>query len=94
MSKFSKQFKEQVVLKILNEERTIREMSDELEVHYTTVRDWVRSYRKKKEEAFPGSGNRSESDDKLMKLMKENAALKEENEFLKKAAAFFAKSQK
>jgi transposase len=94
MSKFNKQFKEQVVLKILNKESTIREMSTELEVHYTTVRDWVRSYREKKGEAFPGSGKRSESDEKLMKVMRENAELKEENEFLKKAAAFFAKNQK
>jgi transposase-like protein len=30
----------------------------------------------------------------MMRILKENADLKEENEFLKKAAAFFAKSQK
>jgi transposase len=94
MGRYSKEFKEQVVLKILNNETTIRDISTELEVHYTTVRDWVRSYRMKKDEAFPGSGNRSETDERLMKLMRENTNLKEENEFLKKAAAFFAKSQK
>jgi len=86
--------KEQVVLKILNKETTIRKMSEELGVHYTTVRDWVRQYRKKKEESFPGTGHRSASDVEMMRLLKENADLKEENEFLKKAAAFFAKSQK
>lgn len=92
--KYGKEMKEQVVLRILNEETTIREMSEELEVHYTTVRDWVRQYRKKKDESFPGSGNRSASDAEMVRLLKENAALKEENDFLKKAAAFFAKSQK
>ena len=61
---------------MLNKENTMGEISQELEVHYTTVRDWVRSYRKKKEEAFPVSGNRSVSDEKLMKLMREHAALK------------------
>ncbi len=92
--RYSKELKEQTVLRILNEEATISEMSEELDVHYTTVRDWVRSYRRKKGDAFPGSGNRSASDTDTMRLLKENADLKEENEFLKKAAAFFAKSQK
>ncbi len=92
--KYGKEVKEEAVLRILNEESTIRETAEELEVHYTTVRDWVRQYRKKKDESFPGSGKRSVSDSELMRLLKENADLKEENEFLKKAAAFFAKSQK
>ena len=92
--KYGKETKEQAVLRILNKESTIREMSNQLGVHYTTVRDWVRQYRQKKDESFPGSGHRSPSDAEWMKLLKENADLKEENEFLKKAAAFFAKSQK
>ena len=69
-------------------------MAEELDVHYTTMRDWVRQYRKKKDESFPGSGNRCATDAEMIRILKENAALKEENEFLKKAAAFFAKSQK
>jgi transposase len=92
--KYSKEMKEQVVLRILKEESTITGMSEELGVHYTTVRDWVRQYRKKKDESFPGSGNRSATDAEMLRILKENADLKEENEFLKKAAAFFAKSQK
>lgn len=92
--KYGKEMKEQVVLRILKEETTITEMSEELGVHYTTVRDWVRQYRKKKDESFPGTGNRSASDAEIIRILKENADLKEENEFLKKAAAFFAKSQK
>jgi len=92
--KYGKEIKEQAVLRILNGESTIKETSEKLAVHYTTVRDWVRQYRVKKEESFPGSGKLSTSDAELMRLLKENADLKEENEFLKKAAAFFAKSQK
>jgi transposase len=92
--KYGKEMKEQTVLRILNEETTIREMSKELGVHYTTVRDWIRQYRKKKDESFPGSGHQSSSDAEMKKILKENRDLKEENEFLKKAAAFFAKSQK
>ena len=92
--KYGKEIKEQYVLRILKGNSTIRESAEELQVHYTTVRDWVRQYREKKEESFPGTGHQSASDAELRRLLKENADLKEENEFLKKAAAFFAKSQK
>jgi len=92
--KYGKEVKEQAVLRILNGDTTISRISEELDVHYTTVRDWVRQYRKKKEESFPGSGNLSASDAEMRRILKENSDLKEENEFLKKAAAFFAKSQK
>jgi len=92
--KYGKEMKEQVVLRIINKETSIRKISEELEVHYTTVRDWVRQYRRKKGESFPGRGKESASDAEMTRILKENADLREENAFLKKAAAFFAKSQK
>ena len=55
--KFDKAFKEQAVLRILSGETTVSKMAEELSVHYTTVRDWVRYYKKDGSNAFPGSGN-------------------------------------
>ena len=92
--KYGKEIKEEAVLRILNKETTISKMAEDLDVHYTTVRDWVRQYRLKKDESFPGSGKQSTSDAEMRRILKENAELKMENDFLKKAAAFFAKSQK
>ena len=92
--KFDKAFKEQVVLRILSKESTIREAATELNVHYTTVRDWVRFYKQDGEHAFPGSGNLKPEDEEMRKLRKQLADLKEENEILKKAAAYFAKNLK
>ncbi len=92
--KYGKEVKEEAVLRILNGESTIKKMSADLGVHYTTVRDWVRQYKEKKDESFPGSGQQSASDAEMRRLLKENADLKMENDFLKKAAAFFAKNQK
>lgn len=40
--KYGKEMKEQAVLRILNKESTIRKTADDLEVHYKTVREWVR----------------------------------------------------
>lgn len=92
--RYDRAFKEQVVFKILNKEATVREMADELGVHYTTVRDWVRDYKQHGSNAFPGSGNLKPEEEELHKLRKELADLREENAILKKAAAYFAKNQK
>ncbi|SFM09051.1 transposase [Paenibacillus sp. 1_12] len=92
--KFDKAFKEQVVLRILAKETSVGDAATELDVHYTTVRDWVRTYKRDGESSFPGSGNLKAEDDEMRKLRKQLADLKEENEILKKAAAYFAKNLK
>ncbi|MGE5396211.1 MAG: transposase [Chitinophagales bacterium] len=92
--KYDREFKELVVKRILNGETTTAAMARELELHYTTVRDWVGQYRDNGQNAFPGRGRLKPDDDELRKLRKEVADLKEENAILKKAAAYFAKNQK
>lgn len=91
---YDREFKEQVVKRILNEETTISKMAEELDLHYTTVRNWVRQYKKDGQDAFPGKGHLKPEDEQLRKLRKEIEDLKEENAILKKAAAYFAKNQK
>lgn len=92
--KYDKAFKEQTVAKILAGESTTSTMAKEIGVHYTTVRDWVKEYERDNVNAFPGSGNLKPEDEELRRLRRQVADLKEENEILKKAAAYFAKNQK
>ncbi|MFC5650957.1 transposase, partial [Paenibacillus solisilvae] len=74
--KFDKAFKEQVVLRILAKESTVGDTAKELDVHYTTVRDWVRTHKRDGEGAFPSSGNLKPEDDEMRKLRKQLADLK------------------
>ena len=71
------------------------EVAREIGVHHTSIRDWINSYQEYgSQKAFPGSGHSRDADDEVKKLRRELANLKEENEILKKAAAYFAKNQR
>lgn len=54
---------------------------------------WINEYNTFGEEAFVGKGRQRPADARLRKLQKENERLREENEILKKAAAYFATKQ-
>lgn len=92
--KFDKAFKEQAAMRVISGEITVSNLADELGMHHTTVREWVKNYKRDGEHAFPGSGNLKPEDDELRRMRRQLADLKEENEILKKAAAYFAKNQK
>lgn len=92
--KYDKAFKEQTALLILSGERTVREMAEEIGVHYTTVRDWVQDYKCDGGNAFPGNGRLKPEDEEIRKLQPRLADLEKESAILKKAAAYFAKRNK
>lgn len=66
----------------------------ELGINENTLHGWMKRYRDKPSNPFPGSGNLSTEDERLRKLERANRELREENEILKKAAAYFAKNLK
>ena len=52
---------------------------------------WLHEMENSGDAAFPGKGGRAHSTDELTRLRWENARLREERDFLKKAATFFAR---
>ena len=87
--KYSDDFKEQVVLEVINKDRTISSVAQSYGLVSQTVGLWVKKYRAAHPEVSD-SGEVVESAE-LKRIRKENRELRLENEFLKKVAAFFAK---
>jgi len=91
---YSSEFKLEAVKRLAKSGETLTKAAADLGVKPTTMQGWVNKYRKSPEAPFPGSGHLNPEDEKLRKLERENRELKEENDILKKAAAYFAKNLK
>ena len=88
--KYGDQFKAEAVELVLLTGRSINEVASELGLNAGTLGNWVRAHR----EANPDPVTALSASDsaRLKRVERENAELRMENEVLKKAAAFFAKT--
>ena len=89
---FSPEFKEEAVKAALDTS-PVAQVAKELGVHETTLGSWVNAYRRRHAGDEPPPltvGERA----RLRELEREARELRMENEFLKKAAAYFAKDHR
>lgn len=86
--KYSVEFREQAVRRVIDGPRPIVDVGRELGVQEGTLSNWVRLYR----EAHPVAEKPLTISERarLVELEKENRDLRQKTEFLGKAAAFFA----
>lgn len=91
--RFSAEFKHEAV-RLLEQGRKASELGAELGVSPEVLRRWKRDVAKGGERAFPGHGRPKPENEELVALRRENARLREERDFLKKAAAFFAAQER
>lgn len=89
-----KEYKEQIIKLIMEEDKAVKEVSEEFGLNINTIYTWLRQKRIHKEEAFPGTGSIHLGDLEAKKQAKRIRELEMENEILKKAMAFFAKAPK
>jgi transposase len=82
--RYSKEFQDNAIRLSNLPGRTVASVAEELKIPAWRLHNWIRDSKKKLE--------RSSDLTELAKLHNENKRLKEENEFLKKAAAYFAKT--
>lgn len=87
--KYDKEFKIEAVKMASDSKYSVKEVADELSIGANTLRRWLNEYDEYGEDAFPGQGKALfNATYEIKKLQKENVALREENELLKKLRAF------
>ncbi len=94
MKTYSKEYKEEICKRILEHGEKVSHVCAEQDLVECTVRSWLRTYKARDGRPFVGSGNTPPEEAELRRLQRENRELREENEILKKAAAYFAKTVK
>lgn len=86
--KYTDDFRKQMVALHKNG-KTVQELAQEYEVPKSTIRQWINDYSNSG--SFRAKDNRSEIENKLLELEKENKQLKMEVDILKQAAVIIGK---
>ena len=73
---------------------TVPELSRETGISENTLYIWMKRYRENRSRPFVGSGRVLPENEEVVRLRREVKDFREENEILKKAAAYFAKHQR
>ena len=91
---YSREFKVQAVKMITEQGLSIREVSRDLGVSETVIRNWKRKLAQEGDQSFPGNGRLPADQEEIRRLREENRQLRMERDILKKATAFFANEMK
>ena len=89
--KFTREFKLEAVRLIKERGVSYAQASQDLSVHVSQLRDWVKAFADDPQQAFPGKGQMKPEQAEIARLKREVIKLKAERDILKKAAAYFAK---
>ena len=87
--RYSAEFKREALRRASEEGTTDVLVAEELGINARQLRRWRDAMKRDGEAAFPGQGNAR--DEELMRLKRKLAKVEQERDFLKEAAAYFAK---
>jgi len=91
--KFSKQFKIDAVELTLKEEKTVKEIAEDLGIRVALLYRWRQNHLTAKEDAFPETGHAKDAEsERIRQLERQLRLVTEEREILKKACAVFMKT--
>ena len=86
---FSPEYREEAVKMVIEGSRPIARTAKELGINEGTLGNWVAVYRREHADDEPALNVSDRA--RLRQLERENREVRMENEFLKKAAAYFAR---
>jgi transposase len=89
--KFTREYKLEAVKLIKERWVAVSQASQDLGVHQTQLRQWVKEFAGDPQHSFPGHGQMKPEQAEIARLKREVTKLKAERDILKKAAAYFAK---
>ena len=89
--KFTREFKLEAVRLIKERGVSYAQVSQDLSIHESQLRNWVKAFADDPQYAFPGPGQMKPEQAEIARLKREVTKLKAERDILKKAAAYFAK---
>lgn len=87
---FEAEFKKKIVRLHLEDGRSLRSLSEEYNISKSGISKWVQQFRNECQTNQEAKADYDSMKENLL-LKKKLAELQKENDFLKKAAAFFAK---
>jgi len=90
--KFSPEFKHEAVGLVQSTEHSMSQVARDLGIAPNLLSRWCREAMADGTRAFPGHGK--PKDEEIASLKRELARVRKERDFLKEAAAFFAKASK
>jgi len=91
--KFSDEFKEEAVRQALESGRPKKHIARDLDISESLLYHWISRYEEASTKGLSVEGLNDEKAE-IARMKRELKQLREENEFLKKASAYFAKNQK
>jgi transposase-like protein len=95
---FTREFKLEAVRMVSSGERKVAELARDLGVRPDILKGWIRQAEGraglKQDDVFPGHGKLTSKDEEIRALRRELEEVKQERDFLKKAATYFAKGSR
>ncbi|WP_363319393.1 transposase [Chlorobium sp.] len=91
--KFSKQFKIDAVELTLKEEKTVKEIADDLGIRVALLYRWRQNHLTARENAFPGTGHAKDAEsERIRQLERQLRLVTEEREILKNSGKLWIRS--
>lgn len=91
--RFDQEFKCNAVRLVIDGGRKATEVARDLGIDVNSLYHWKRQMLDDGDQAFPGKGKLKPDDEELRKLKKQLRDVTEERDILKKALAFFSRSE-